>query len=169
MTKPNELLACPFDNGTVELWTEAAFHYGDRGYSPKKEHITCKTCGTRKTLMGDEFTAQDAIAAWNTRTVPMQGDVDARRIQAHSVATVDQFENGIFWGISYALGYCEKPEFNPSPLPQPVALSEGQIYEILSKDARVIKTVEKRDMGLRNSDAILIDCAAAIRAHITKR
>lgn len=47
-----------------------------------------------------------------------------------------------------------------------MSLSEAQIYYILRSNAKLMKTVEKRDMGLQNSDAILMDCAAAIRQHL---
>ncbi len=93
-----ELLPCPFCGGETDPWTEGAFHYGDRGYSPKKEHITCKGCGTRKTLMGDDFTKAEAFAAWNTRTTPtaprtepVRELVEAARDMLATNAEFDQF------------------------------------------------------------------------------
>lgn len=99
----SELKPCPFCGGEVEHWTEGAFHYGVRGYSPRKEHITCKTCNTKKTQISDKLTKADAITAWNTRTQPQpDGDV-VDIIEALVLAGSESYRRGLADNLKAAI------------------------------------------------------------------
>ncbi|UOF77763.1 hypothetical protein [Caudoviricetes sp.] len=64
----NGLKPCPLDGGEIEHHTDTAFYYGDRGYRQKSEDFTCKKCGLKLCVSGDNVTKDQAFAQWNTRT-----------------------------------------------------------------------------------------------------
>lgn len=72
--KPCPLCACE----KIEYWSESSFHYGDRGYSCKKQHITCEKCKLRLIVRGDEITKEQAFAKWNSRIPLTAQDVIER-------------------------------------------------------------------------------------------
>lgn len=58
---------CPLCKGEIEHHTWSGFHHGDRGYSPKVESFTCKKCGLKLNVRGDDITKEQAIEQWNIR------------------------------------------------------------------------------------------------------
>jgi len=139
----NELKACPFCGGEATISNHGSMYQPDI----MRARVRCKQCGIegeeKQKCYDDDRHIAEAIAAWNTRTVPMQGKREME------------------WSEQYEV-FVEKPSSNK------VAPKEGdEDYELLCW--LVTEYDRNWQLYMQNKQDTWVACFLSINADMCKK